>query len=171
MTYETYCPHDFVSLRRHRTKKISGDWKNIARSFATRAWRSSCCFSTSGPPMPATPRSSFDGVALAGGADLPPDWYGQTPLEGAGLDLVSDMRPKFEREICDEFLERGDNRFWASATVAQFLNVYRGGALIQDIDLQLPDRAPQLEHADGNIHTRQIRPPFQTLSNRRRGRV
>ena len=95
---------------------------------------------------------SFDGVALAGGADLPTDWYGETPLEGAGLDLVSDVRPKFEREICDEFLAL-DKPVLGICYGAQFLNVYRGGALIQDIDLQLPNRAPQLEHADGNIHS------------------
>ena len=95
---------------------------------------------------------SFDGVALAGGADLPTDWYGEAPLEGAGLDLVSDRRPRFEREIVTEFLER-DKPILGICYGAQFLNVYRGGALIQDIDLQLPDRKPQLEHADGNLHT------------------
>ena len=95
---------------------------------------------------------SFDGVVLAGGADLPPDWYGQTPLEGAGLDLVSDARPQFEREIVSEFLER-DKPVLGICYGAQFLNVYRGGALVQDLDLQLPNRAPQLEHADGNLHS------------------
>lgn len=95
---------------------------------------------------------SFDGVALAGGADLPTDWYGETPLEGAGLDLVSDVRPKFEREIVDEFLAR-DKPVLGICYGCQFLNVYRGGSLIQDIDLQLPTRKPELEHADGNIHS------------------
>ena len=94
---------------------------------------------------------SFDGVVLAGGADLPTTWYNEAPIEGAGLDLVSDARPKFEREICDEFLAR-DKPVLGICYGCQFLNVYRGGALIQDIDLQLPDRTPQLEHADGNIH-------------------
>ena len=95
---------------------------------------------------------SFDGVILAGGADLPTSWYDQEPLEGAGLELVSDARPKFEREVCDEFLQR-QKPILGICYGCQFLNVYRGGALIQDIDLQLPARTPQLEHADGNLHT------------------
>ena len=95
---------------------------------------------------------SFDGVVLAGGADLPTDWYGEVPLEGAGLDLVSDARPRFEREVVDEFLAR-DKPVLGICYGCQFLNVYRGGALIQDIDLQLPARTPALEHADGNIHS------------------
>ena len=95
---------------------------------------------------------SFEGVILAGGADLPTDWYDQEPLEGAGLELVSDARPKFEREVVDEFLAR-DKPVLGICYGCQFLNVYRGGALIQDIDLQLPARSPQLEHADGSIHS------------------
>ena len=95
---------------------------------------------------------SFDGVALAGGADLPTDWYNETPLQGAGLDLVSDARPRFEREIVTEFLAR-DKPVLGICYGCQFLNVYRGGALIQDIDLQLPNRQLPLEHADGNFHS------------------
>ncbi len=94
---------------------------------------------------------SFAGVILAGGADLPTSWYDQEPLEGAGLELVSEVRPKFEREVVDEFLAR-DKPVLGICYGCQFLNVYRGGALIQDIDLQLPVRPEPLEHADGNIH-------------------
>ena len=95
---------------------------------------------------------SFAGVVLAGGADLPPSWYDQEPLQGAGLELVSQARPKFEREVVDEFLAR-DKPVLGICYGCQFLNVYRGGALIQDIGLQLPARTPALEHADGNIHS------------------
>ncbi len=95
---------------------------------------------------------SFAGVVLAGGADLPTSWYDQEPLEGAGLELISGARPKFEREIVGEFLAR-DKPVLGICYGCQFLNVYRGGALIQDIELQMPARKPQLEHADGNIHS------------------
>ena len=94
---------------------------------------------------------SFAGVVLAGGADLPTSWYDQEPLQGAGLELVSEARPRFEREVVDEFLAR-DKPVLGICYGCQFLNVYRGGALIQDIGLQLPARVPPLEHADGNIH-------------------
>src|SRR4051794_5940109 len=47
----------------------------------------------------------FDGLILSGGADLPTEWYGQKPLEGAGLDLVSPRRPDFEKTLVTLFLE------------------------------------------------------------------
>ncbi|PQV64491.1 putative glutamine amidotransferase [Abditibacterium utsteinense] len=94
---------------------------------------------------------NFDGVVLAGGADLPTSWYAEAPLEGAGLDLVSERRPKFENEIVGAFLE-AKKPVLGICYGAQFLNVYRGGALIQDIELQLPERENPVVHVDGNEH-------------------
>lgn len=94
---------------------------------------------------------NFDGVLLAGGADLPTQWYEEAPLEGAGLDFVSERRPKFENEVVGAFLERR-KPVLGICYGAQFLNVYRGGALIQDIELQLPERESPVVHVDGNQH-------------------
>ena len=90
----------------------------------------------------------FDGLLLAGGADLPTSWYRQDPLPGAGLELVSERRPLFENAVVERFLVQ-DKPVLGICYGCQFLNVYRGGALFQDIDLQVP--AP-IAHADGAIH-------------------
>lgn len=93
----------------------------------------------------------FDGILLAGGADLPTSWYAEAPLEGAGLDLVNERRPKFENEVVAAALEL-KKPILGICYGAQFLNVFRGGALIQDIELQLPERENPVIHVDGNEH-------------------
>ncbi len=93
----------------------------------------------------------FDGVVLAGGADLPTQWYGEAPLDGAGLEMVSEARPRFENEVVGAFLE-AKKPILGICYGCQFLNVYRGGALIQDIELQLPERENPVVHVDGNEH-------------------
>ena len=95
---------------------------------------------------------NFDGVVLAGGADLPTSWYHEAPLEGAGLELVSERRPNFENQVVTAFLER-KKPILGICYGCQFLNVFRGGALIQDIDLQLPNRENSVVHVDGNEHS------------------
>jgi len=92
--------------------------------------------------------AEFDGLLLAGGADLPTNWYHQDPLPGAGLEIVSERRPIFEKQVVTRFLER-EKPVLGICYGCQFLNVHRGGALFQDIDLQV--RAP-ITHADGAIH-------------------
>ncbi|MBW3637880.1 MAG: phosphoribosylformylglycinamidine synthase subunit PurQ [Armatimonadetes bacterium] len=93
----------------------------------------------------------FDGVVLAGGADLPPSWYGEAPIEGAGLDFIPERRPKFENEVVAAFLEH-KKPVLGICYGCQFLNVFRGGALIQDIECQLPQRENPVVHVDGNPH-------------------
>ena len=91
----------------------------------------------------------FDGLLLAGGADLPTSWYGQRPLPGAGLDLVSERRPEFERAVVSDFVAR-KMPVLGICYGCQFLNVLLGGTLVQDIGLQWPN---PIEHRDGAIHT------------------
>jgi putative glutamine amidotransferase len=94
----------------------------------------------------------FDGVVLAGGADLPTSWYNEAPIPGAGLDLVNERRPRFENEVVAEFL-RMQKPILGICYGCQFLNVFRGGTLIQDIELQFPERENPVVHTDGNEHT------------------
>ena len=90
----------------------------------------------------------FGGLVLSGGADLPTDWYGQEPLEGAGLELVSPRRPEFERQLVGEFLA-AKKPILGICYGLQFLNVVRGGALFQDLKLQTGAIYP---HENGELH-------------------
>ena len=92
--------------------------------------------------------SEFDGVVLAGGADLPPDWYGETPLEGADLDIVSPRRPLFEQSVVAQFLG-AQKPVFGICYGAQLLNVLRGGSLFQDLKLQT---GTDFLHTDGAQH-------------------
>lgn len=94
----------------------------------------------------------FDGLLLSGGADLPTELYGEAPLPGAGLEFISPRRPRFEREVVGDFLERG-KPILGICYGCQFLNVFRGGALVQDIELQLAGRPHPQVHVDGNQHS------------------
>ncbi len=103
---------------------------------------------------------NFDGLVLSGGADLPTQWYGEAPLDGAGLEFVSERRPRFENEVVGAFLE-AKKPILGICYGCQFLNVYRGGALIQDIELQLPERENPVVHVEGNEHLVRLNPESQ----------
>jgi len=90
----------------------------------------------------------FDGLVLSGGADLPPSWYGQEPLDGAGLDLVSARRPVFEQALVGAFVAAGKPVLGICYGL-QFQNVWKGGALFQDLKSQHVSDYP---HEDGNLH-------------------
>ncbi|BCM91340.1 putative glutamine amidotransferase [Abditibacteriota bacterium] len=95
----------------------------------------------------------FDGLILSGGADLPTEWYRQQPLEGAGLDLVSPRRPNFEKTLVAQFLE-ARKPILGICYGLQFQNVYKGGALYQDLKLQT---GTDLLHTDGAQHVVEVR--------------
>lgn len=90
----------------------------------------------------------FDGLMLSGGADLAPSCYGQEPIAGAGLDIVSQRRPDFDRAAVTAFLAVKKPILGICYGV-QFLNVYFGGSLVQDIALQVPGA---MEHRAGVRH-------------------
>lgn len=80
----------------------------------------------------------LDGLLISGGDDLPTEFYGEAPREGANLSLVTPARPMLERALCDAFAARGKPIF-GICYGCQFLNVWAGGRLLQDIHLQKPD--------------------------------
>ncbi len=94
----------------------------------------------------------FDGLILSGGADLPTDWYGETPLPGANLDLVSARRPLFEKQVLAGF-EQLQKPVLGICYGCQFLNVHRGGTLLQDIALQVEN---PIVHGDGALHSVEV---------------
>lgn len=91
----------------------------------------------------------FDGFVVSGGADLDPSWYGQAEIPEAGLEMVNDRRPAFEKALLTEAVAAGKPVF-GICYGCQFLNVFRGGQLIQDINLQIPGTG---EHRGGVVHS------------------
>jgi putative glutamine amidotransferase len=88
--------------------------------------------------------SQLDGLLLSGGNDLHPGWYGEAPREGANLTLVPSERPLLEKALCDAFAARRKPIF-GICYGCQFLNVWAGGGLVQDIPLQWPGYIPHKE--------------------------
>ncbi len=95
----------------------------------------------------------FDGLVLSGGADLPTQWYHQEPLDGAGLDFVNERRPNFEQKLVDAFIE-ARKPVLGICYGLQFQNVHQGGALYQDLKLQV---GTELLHTDGAQHVVALR--------------
>ncbi len=110
--------------------------------------------------------NQLDGLLLTGGADLSPELYGETLLEGAGVELVDARRPTLEFALVDEFAARGKPVF-GICYGCQFLNVWAGGGLLQDIQLQWPQAiahraAPAAPHIEARHEIRIV--PGSALS-------
>ena len=102
--------------------------------------------------------TQLDGLLLSGGADLNPELYGQTLLPDANVELVNAARPALEWALVDDFSRRG-KPILGICYGCQFLNVWAGGGLLQDIELQWPQaKGPQaISHraaVNGNPETR-----------------
>jgi glutamate racemase len=89
----------------------------------------------SGPVLRAL-RESLDGILLAGGVDIAPATYGETPHENLGE--VDDERDRAEWELARLALADGMPLLGICRGV-QVLNVAAGGTLYQDITSQHPD--------------------------------
>ncbi len=82
--------------------------------------------------------AQMDGLLISGGADLPPHMYGEEILPDAGVELIQSARPHYELALVNAFVAR-DKPILGICYGCQFLNVWRGGSLIQDIPSQWPD--------------------------------
>lgn len=89
--------------------------------------------------------SQFDGILVSGGADLPPAMYGEEPIADCGIELITPARPQWEVALLKEFLGRGKPAL-GICYGCQLFNVWRGGALIQDIPAQWTD---PIDHRSG----------------------
>ena len=74
----------------------------------------------------------MDGLLISGGADLPPQMYGEEILPDAGVELIQSARPIYELALVTAFVKL-DKPILGICYGCQFLNVWRGGSLIQDI--------------------------------------
>ncbi|MBI4200295.1 MAG: gamma-glutamyl-gamma-aminobutyrate hydrolase family protein [Chloroflexi bacterium] len=86
------------------------------------------------PDAPGRARDALDGASgllLSGGEDVDPALYGAAPNPGAGVE-VNRARDELERSLLAAALER-DLPVLAICRGMQFLNVFMGGKLIQDL--------------------------------------
>ena len=82
----------------------------------------------------------LDGFLLTGGHDINPAFYGEEPLKACGV--LCEERDRMEAILLEEALKAGKPVFGICRGI-QFLNVYLGGTLYQD----LPSLRPGgLEH-------------------------
>ncbi|HEY0074733.1 MAG TPA: gamma-glutamyl-gamma-aminobutyrate hydrolase family protein [Abditibacteriaceae bacterium] len=87
--------------------------------------------------------TQLDGLLISGGADLNPELYGEALLSDASVELVNAARPALEWALADEFSGHG-KPILGICYGCQFLNVWAGGGLLQDIELQWPQaKGPQ----------------------------
>ena len=104
--------------------------------------------SLDGPPA----IESLDGLVLAGGTDINPARYGQTPAPET--DAPDDQRDEVETRLLREALAQ-DVPVLAICRGMQLFNVVHGGTLIQ----HLPSGGPhQLKQPDGIAHNVRITP-------------
>ena len=81
-------------------------------------------------------RVGADALLLTGGADIDPQFYGETPLPQIGR--VSLRRDAYEAELLDCALKRGMPVLGICRGM-QVINVALGGSLYQDMKLQMGD--------------------------------
>ncbi len=79
---------------------------------------------------------TLDGVFMIGGADYPPEVYGQKPHPSVSL-MIKD-RSDFDLILVDSVLADKSMPFLGVCAGCQALNIGAGGNLIQDIPSQKP---------------------------------
>lgn len=94
------------------------------------------------------------GILLTGGGDIDPTLYGE---ENRGSKSVSRERDEFELKIIDKAFKEKLPIF-AICRGQQILNVYFGGTLYQDLDMDRGIRGHQKRGKDDAIHEITIEP-------------
>jgi len=96
----------------------------------------------------------LDGFLFTGGDDIHPRFYHERAMAGAGLNLASDRRVRFEMKLF-RAAAAAKKPVLAVCYGAQLVNVALGGSLFQDIGRQVP-RA--LQHGPSRSGERVLHP-------------
>lgn len=99
------------------------------------------------PPMSEEDLTSvlanLDGVLMIGGADYPPDLYGQK--NDPKTVVMDEERWRFDILLAKTVVDKTKLPFLGICAGSQALNISRGGSLIQDIPTKLPEQ--KIAHA------------------------
>lgn len=77
----------------------------------------------------------LDGLLMPGGADIPPSVYGEEPH--STVEVLDRKRFNFEKSLGMAWIERTDKPLLGICLGSQWINVFHGGSLIQDIPSEL----------------------------------
>ena len=86
----------------------------------------------------------LDGLLMPGGADIPPEEYGEETHET--VRLLDDDRYLFEKELCKAWLEETDKPLLGICLGCQWIGVASGGSLVQDIPSELGPNHRDVDH-------------------------
>jgi putative glutamine amidotransferase len=77
----------------------------------------------------------LDGLLMPGGADIPPAEYGESPHPT--VEVLDSNRFNFENALGKAWIEQTDKPLLGICLGSQWINVFHGGSLVQDIPSEL----------------------------------
>ncbi|MBN1818328.1 MAG: gamma-glutamyl-gamma-aminobutyrate hydrolase family protein [Sedimentisphaerales bacterium] len=103
--------------------------------------------------------TDLDGLVLIGGDDIPPQAYGEQPHPAT--EVLSEQRYDFERRLIAKWFETKKPMLGVCLGM-QFVNVVRGGSLVQDIPSQI---GTTVTHRGKNVYHEVTLEPGCRLAN------
>lgn len=87
------------------------------------------------PAVIADYLARLDGLLMPGGADIPPSEYGEEPHPT--VEVLEDKRFRFEKALGKAWIEHTGKPLLGICLGSQWINVFHGGSLVQDIPSEI----------------------------------